>query len=404
MSHSRTLVWFVWLTASIFYAYQFLLKVMPSIMMPEIMEKFAIDSALFGQFSGVYYIGYALVHIPMGLLLDHYGPRKVMSICIVLTVIGSLPVIFSNHWVYPVIGRALVGIGSSAAILGVFKIIRMNFDNQHFTRMLSLSVMIGLIGGIYGGGPLSYMSHVWGYETVIQLFAFIGIVLAAVTYLIIPDMESSHRTTVFSDLKTVFTNKKVIQICIFSGFMVGPLEGFADIWGATFLKQVYGLEMSLATTLPSMIFIGMCFGSPILSLIAEKTGYYLGAIIGAGLLMALIFIALLLGAFTTPSISIAFLVVGMCCAYQILAIYKASTYVSPEVSGLTSAVANMIITSFGYAFHSAIGFVVNTYGGPGVTQSLVYGIGVIPVGLMIGVVGLIGLAYQQRSGRLVSKS
>lgn len=396
MSRSRTLVWCIWVTASIFYAYQYILRVMPSIMMGDIMQKFDIDAVVFGQFSGIYYIGYALMQLPLGIMLDRYGPRKVLTISVLLTVLGLLPLVYSEHWLFPIIGRALIGMGSSAAILGVFKIIRMSFSTERFSRMLSFSVMIGLIGGIYGGGPLSQLYQVVGYEAVIQIFAVVGVILAGVTYWIVPNMESTHTTTVLSDMKTVLTNSKVIQLCIFSGLMVGPLEGFADVWGAVFLQQVYGLDTSVATTLPSMIFIGMCFGAPILSLIAEKTGYYLGAIIVSGLIMTGIFAALVLGDFTIPSISMAFLLVGICCSYQILSIYKASTYVSEEVVGLTTAVANMIIMSFGYAFHSVIGFVVNIYGGPQTSQSLIYGVGVIPIGLAIGVLGVISLAYHQR--------
>ena len=113
---------------------------MPSIMLPELMEQFHIDSAIFGQFSGVYYIGYSLIHLPMGIALDRYGPRKVMSLCIVLTVIGLLPILFSDNWIYAVIGRAIIGIGSAAAILGTFKIIRMSFSEQRFTRMLTIVI------------------------------------------------------------------------------------------------------------------------------------------------------------------------------------------------------------------------------------------------------------------------
>ena len=64
------------------------------------------------------------------------------------------------------------------------------------------------------------------------------------------------------------------------------------------------------------------------------------------------------------------MLVGICCAYQILAIYKASTYVREEVAGLTTAVANMIIMIFGYAFHATIGAVVNAMGGPNNSKAL----------------------------------
>ena len=272
MTTSRSVAWTVWIIASIFYAYQYILRVMPNIMLDDIMQQFNISAATFGQFSGVYYIGYSLMHLPIGIMLDRYGPRKVMSGCILMTVVGLLPLIFAEHWMYPIVGRALIGMGSSAAILGVFKIVRMTFSEARFPRMLSLSVTIGLIGAIYGGAPVSYMRDAFGYQTVIQLFAVGGIALALVTYWIIPNVQSSQESTVISDIKEVLTNYRVIWSCIFAGMMVGPLEGFADVWGTAFLKQVYGYDGALAASIPSMIFIGMCFGAPVLSLIAEKIG------------------------------------------------------------------------------------------------------------------------------------
>jgi hypothetical protein len=84
--------------------------------------------------------------------------------------------------------------------------------------------------------------------------------------------------------------------------------------------------------------------------------------------------------------------VGVCCAYQILAIYKASTYVPEHVAGLTTAVANMIIMIFGWVFHTVIGCVINAYGGTKVTSAFVYGIGVIPATLAVGVIGFLMIA------------
>ena len=366
-------------------------------MLDDITQQFHIDAAVFGQFSGVYYIGYSLMHLPIGIMLDRFGPRKVMTVCILLTVVGLLPIIFAEHWVYPLVGRAMIGIGSSAAILGTFKIIRMTFKEQHFPRMLSFSVMIGLIGAVYGGGPVSYMCAHLGYKTVVEIFVVIGILLACITYFIVPDIKSTDHDSVLTNIKTVFTNKKVIMLCCFSGLMLGPLEGFSDVWGSGFLKQAYSLSPATANYLPSMIYIGMCFGSPILSLIAEKTGYYLGTIIVAGSVMFLTFAALVAGVLTVPTITVSFIAVGVCCAYQILAIYKVSTYVPESLAGLTTAIANMIIMIFGYGFHSAIGFVVNSYGGTHVAQAFVYGIAVIPATLALGVVGFLLVAYKEKS-------
>jgi len=396
MSTSRIVAWTVWIIASIFYAYQYILRVMPNIMLNDIMLQFDIDTAVFGQFSGVYYIGYSLMHIPIGIMLDHYGPKKVMSGCILLTVIGLLPIVFAEHWIYPIIGRILMGMGSSAAILGVFKIIRMTFSEKLFPRMLSFSVMIGLLGAIYGGGPLNYMCDTLGYKTVVEIFIALGIALAVLTYFIMPNLEKTPNTTILSEFKEILTNKRVIITCISAGLMVGPLEGFADVWGTSFLKQTYGFDSLTSSSLISIIFVSMCFGSPALTFIADKTNY-IGAIIGSGIIMTLCFLALIFTHLANNSVIAIFIIVGICCAYQILAIYKASTYVSKTVAGLTTAIANMIIMAFGYAFHSIIGLVITINGGIKDSNAFIYGISVIPITLIIGTLGFVIVTQVSKS-------
>lgn len=399
MSKSKSIAWLMWLVASIFYAYQYIIRVMPSIMMPEIMDRFQMDAILFGQFSGIYYIGYSLMHLPVGIALDHYGPRKIMPLCMLLTIIGTMPIILTDNSIYPIIGRLLVGIGSSAAILGIFKIVRLGFEEAKFTRMLSIAVSIGLMGAIYGGGPVNYMNDTYGYVDVVTIFAALGFVLSIITYCIVPEIkETKKATSPLSDIIEVITNPQVMLICLLAGMMVGPMEGFADVWGKQYLKQSYGFDSTTAGSLPSMIFVGMCFGAPLLSLIAEKTSYF-GAIIASGIIMAVVFFLLLFYNVRIEAITGMFIITGICCAYQIIAIYKASTYVREGVVGLTTALANMIIMVFGYFFHSSIGWVINTFS-ENSDAGFTYGIAVIPAAIMVGVVGFIGLmVWEKRSQR-----
>jgi hypothetical protein len=54
---------FVWLLAALFYSFQYILRVLPSLMLNDILLRFNIDAEIFGQYSGLYYIGYALAHL-----------------------------------------------------------------------------------------------------------------------------------------------------------------------------------------------------------------------------------------------------------------------------------------------------------------------------------------------------
>jgi len=406
-------IWLMWSLASFFYAYQYILRVLPNIMMTDILEKFQIDASLFGQYSGLYYIGYAGMHIPVGILLDKYGPKWVLPLCMILTVIGLLPLLYADHWIYPGIGRLLIGMGSSAAILGVFKIIRMSFPEDKFTFILGCSVTIGLLGAIYGGQPVNYLMHTFGSEKVLQIIILMGVVLSIATFFAIPAQATVHsQQGWFASVKEVLTNSKILMICLFAGFMVGPLEGFADVWGKEYLKSVYKLDENIASSLPSLIFLGMCFGSPILSWITAKTKAYFGFIILSGVVMGISFILLLTGQLPVSVLTAMFIVLGVFSAYQILAIYKASTYGGENLVGLTTACANMIIMTFGYVFHSLIGKImthfwdgtmnmdVPVYGPHAYTFALM----VIPVGLLMGALGFVWLATSKKTTPLVAES
>ncbi len=384
---------YMWLIASFFYAYQYIIRVMPNIMIDDICQQFGIGAAAFGQFSGIYYIGYSLVHIPVGMMLDRIGPKKVMTGCILLAVAGLVPLIFAEHWVYPIAGRFLVGMGSSGAILGLFKIIRIAFSEERFARMLSISVTIGLLGAIYGGAPVSFMRDIFGYMKVIEGFAVGGLILALITYFVVPEIATSRTKSPISDIKEVIFTPNVVKICLFAGCMVGPLEGFADVWGSAYLHEVYGMSKTVSASLLSLIFIGMCVGGPLLSVIAEKVRNYHITIIGAGALMCAGSIAI---AMRTPveGLPVCFIAIGIASAYQILAIYTASTYVRSEVAGTATAIANMIIMSFGYAIHSIIGIVAETSG------SIQIAVGVIPFGLIIGTIGFITVSRARNTYEL----
>ncbi len=394
---SEYVIWAMWALASLFYAFQYILRVLPNIMMDQIIGRFDIDAALFGQFSGVYYIGYAALHIPVGIMLDRYGPRIVMSTSIILAVLGLLPLIFCEDWVWPVLGRALFGAASSAAILGVFKVIRMAFPEERFTRMLGFSVAIGLVGAIYGGQPVLLLMKYFGWDKVIEILCLMGILLALAVYGIMPAYDSPARRdrSITAEIKSVFSNSRVMLVCLFAGLMVGPIEGFADAWGTGFLRAFYGFTENTSAYLPSLIFLGMCFGSPALSYSAERTGAYYPITILAAVLMASIFVYILLGFANQLTLTLLFLLMGMLCAYQILVIYKASTYVKASQIGLTTAIANMIIMTFGYFFHSSIGYVMSktwdgqmadgrpVYSG----DSFIMGLSIIPVTLLLAAAG-----------------
>jgi MFS family permease len=368
------------------------------------MYKYSIGATEFSSFAGMYYAGYVIVHIPIGRLLSRFGARAILPMFIAITSIGLMPLAYFDNWTSVVIGRTLTGIGSSAAIVGALQIFRIIYPDK-FSRMLGIMVFFGLITVVYVGSPLADVIAIIGIDATIRVLLYSGIALAVFTYLLMPKSvgEASH-ASISTDVKATLGNPKIIVASLLAGFMVGPLEGFADAWGSAFMVAVYDIEKSVADTITLSVFLGMCIGCIVLPYIADKTRMYFGVTISSGIVMILCFVYILSGNANADSLYYVCLVTGVFCAYQVVIISKIATFVSKERSGIAAAIANMITMAFGFLFHKFIGITldwqwdgawkgqmtqgVRSYG----TDAFVNSISIIPAATTIAVVGFIIMA------------
>ena len=389
----------VWFCITLFYCYQYILRALPNIIMPDIMNKYSIGATEFSSFAGMYYIGYVIVHIPIGILLSRLGAKIVLPACIALTAIGLVPLAYFDNWAVVIIGRVLTGIGSSAAIVGALQIFRIIYPDK-FSRMLGIMVFFGLITVVYAGAPLANVIMMIGIDTTIGVLLYSGIALALFTYFLMPNSAGeTSDSSILIDIKATLGNPKIITASLLAGLMVGPLEGFADAWGSAFMISVYSIEKSVADSITLSVFLGMCIGCIILPYIADKTRMYFGVTITSGIAMILCFMHILSGIATANTLYYACLVSGIFCAYQVVIISKIATFVSEERSGVAAAIANMIIMTFGLVFHKFIGITLDWQWNGKMLQSIklyeaeafINSISIIPAATAIAVIGFIAM-------------
>jgi len=404
---------FLWSLATLFFAFQFILRLSTGVLREEIIQKFAVDTIAFGTLAGYYYLGYATMQLPIGIMLDKFNFKIVIFISILITSLGTFIFSTSSDFFYLLIGRLMIGAGSAVGFLSVAKITTSYFTLKYHSLMLGMSFTFGLIGAIFGITPMKMLFTHFGYHYTFNCLAIVGIIIGLMILLVKTDNNSnvsnmnhvSNSEPNISIFKLLL-NPTILLIGLFGGLMVGALEGFADMWAMPFFKQVYQMSDIKSNLVTSFVYIGMCFGGPILAIIANLVKSPNLVIIITGLVMTIIFVVLLLcpSLNFTISSSLMFLL-GIVCCYQVLIFTVVSNIVSVKSAGLAIAVVNCINMSFGHFFHKMISILIsynwdgmlNESGTPMYSHDdFMIAIAVIPVCCSIGTVGFLYLSRKAK--------
>lgn len=397
------IAWILWGLLTFFYAYQCIIRVFPAYIVQEIMLQFNITAQDFGIFSSVYYIGYSLIHLPIGLYLDKIGVKKVMSFSIFLVSAGLGIFFITENWIIAVIGRLLVGIGSSGAALGLLNILTNFFPQRLFNKLLSVSVAIGLASIIFCGSVTNDIINQIGWKNFVIILSASGIVLSVMFFIIAPnDSQNNSSTSISEQIKSVFTNYKIIMIAFAGGLLVGPLEGFSDAWAVEFFKQVYNLNSNIAANLIPLLYAGMITGLLVMPAIADKFKIHYSLLILAAITMSVCLFIILFCNIDLLLIKILLFICGVFSCYQTILFFVNSLYSDKKSLSLSLSVTNMIIMIFGALFHPLIGFIMELHWEGKIIDGLhkynndayINALSIIPIASMLG--GIILLVIRRK--------
>jgi sugar phosphate permease len=283
MTPSLARSWIVWACAALFYCYQFLLRVSPNVMTTELMTDFHVNACTLGLLTSFYAYGYAGFQVPIGSLLDKFGPRRLL-VCAAITCTGGSFLFASADTVLVAsISRFLIGVGSAFGFLSCMKLGTLWFPPKHISVVVGLTLFLGTAGAS-GSYPMSFLVDAFGWREAVWLTALGGVFIAVLMALVVRDhppkaLESyinQHHAIGNPNLGLwegliVIVQKRQTWLLGFYGLMMFiPLAGFADLWGIPFLTNVHHMDKQYASLANTFLYIGVGIGTPLFALVADK--------------------------------------------------------------------------------------------------------------------------------------
>ena len=280
-STSGFLPWIVWGLGCLFYFYEFLLQVSPGIMASELMHDFAITSQILGVLSGIYYYSYSPMQLPCGILVDYYGPHRILTMATAICALSTIAFGLTNSLTVAFISRFMIGFGSSFAVVCCLKFAANWFDAGRFSLLTGLMVACGMFGAIGGEAPLALLVDHFGWRHSLLILGGLGILLALCIYIWAqdkPKMSSQTRSEkvvsepIIYGLIKLVKNYQLWMVAIYGGLMYMATPVFCGLWGVPFLMLKMKLSKAAAANLISLVFVGWAIASPLWGLYSNRIG------------------------------------------------------------------------------------------------------------------------------------
>lgn len=369
--------WIMWSCGALFYFYQFVLRVSPGIMVHELMTRFMIDAAGVGALASFYYYSYSFLQLPVGLMLDKIGPRRVLTGAILLCALGGVLFGIAPHLTVAQLGRLIIGAGAACAFAGTLKVSSLWFDRKKMALATGLTATLGTIGAACGGGPVSLLIQILDWHLVMIIFSLLGIGLALLVWTFVRDQKDcsletqgleDHPLPLKEGLKIILRSRQMWALGFYGACLYTPLSALADMWGPSYIQTLLKCSAPEASTISSTIYVGIAVGATLFASFSNWVGLRRVPLLIAALGTSGTIAYTIYGSVTDPMVLTYLLfVAGFFCSGHYTYFICACESMPQNLSGTAVAFVNMITMASGVVFQPLIGSLMDFFWQGGLT-------------------------------------
>jgi MFS family permease len=363
------MAWAVWGLVALFYCYGSFQRVAPAVMVPDLMAEFAAGAALLGSLSAFYFYAYATLQLPVGLMLDRWGERRVMTAAAVLAGAGSLLFAIADDVGTANLGRLLIGTGSAFTWIGCLTTAAIWFPPRRFALVAGLSSLAGMVGAIGAQAPLAALVTAIGWRDSMLWGAAFAFLLAIAIAAVVRDRPRTRQApgrppatvqALAAGVRAAAADRQ-LWIAAFAGCMMStPVLAFAGLWGVPYLMAAYELSRPGAALIASVMMIGWAIGGPVFGWLSDRTGRrrrpMIAGAVGACVTMAA---CIYVPGLSTVSVGLLLFVNGFFAGSMILVFAVIRERHGSGHIGSAYGLVNTVIMSSGAVFQPLIGLLLD---------------------------------------------
>ena len=326
-------------------------------------DDFAVDASHLGLMTSVYFLAFAIAQLPIGVLLDRYGPRRVQSALLLVAASGAALFSVSHHVGLLVTGRALIGLGVAGALIAGLKAVVLWFPRERTSFVNGCFIMLGSMGAISATLPAEWvLSHV-GWRGLFEVLAIATLVIAVLIFAVVPEPQpgaAEEQVPRSTGLWAIYADTRFWRVAPLSMMCISTSWALQGLWAAPWLADIGGLERPAIVRHLFVMASSLSAGALVIGVVADRlrkrdTRLETALFVAACVLVAAE-AALILGLRVESHLPWA--VIGAVGAATVLSYSILGDYYPKELAGRANAALNLLHIGGAFVLQEAIGLVI----------------------------------------------
>jgi MFS family permease len=264
---------FIFLPFACGYFLSYLYRSTNAVLAPYLSNDLNLNAEQLGLITSAYFLTFGLFQLPLGVLLDKFGARKVQSILFLIAATGAILFSLGNDVWSLVTARGLIGLGVSGALMAAFKAFAVWYPKERLPLLIGLFMSAGGMGAIVASTPLEMALQITDWRGVYLFIGIVTIFVGVLIFFIVPEKQENNYNEkalpVLKVLKHIYTSYAFWRIGPLSGIAGGTGLAILGLWAGPWLSDIGKFNQNEIANILFISTIMMTIGTTSLGIITD---------------------------------------------------------------------------------------------------------------------------------------
>lgn len=350
------------------YFMSYLFRSVNAVIAPNLQRDLGIGAADLGTLTAAYFVSFSLFQLPLGILLDRFGPRRVQACLLLSAALGAVVFAVGSNLGHLVIGRALIGFGVAGGLMAAMKAIALWLPKERWALANGVFMTAGGLGALAATLPVELALEHAHWTMLFWGLAALTVIASTLIFFVVPEREAAATVTTslaeqLRECGRFLMDARFWRIAPVS--MMGMASGMSiqGLWAGPYLRDVGGLDRAAAAQVLFIVAAALTAGFTLTGIAADRLqrrGFPLSrTMIWGVVLYACVLAAIASG--WTPTNPLLWIAFGILSNTTVLAYPILSGQFAPEQAGRVNTLLNGVVFGFTFFAQAGMGWLIGLW-------------------------------------------